>query len=385
MSLLLRFFLPLLLLGSGNEALGQWLFDLKNTMQPTHNVDWLLEFRGEVNTPRMVTAEIRMREPGSYRDVFRKSLQLPLGPETWFRVPLNLPTSLYECEVEIYDPLTNESQLLRPESVFMVSKASEVTVSDITLSLLPDPKEAMRRPLLSEYLPAGTDTVYYFMTVRSTRPQALRSEAFFYERVKRNGRNNNDILLFASLQESVETISISAYETRLISGKIATSKLPEGVYLLDMALWIGEREPIQETESFTVGSNLSTWIAANLDDAVRMMKYLVPEETVNDILDSPTKELRQIEFTQTWEDLYKSRSKEEMERYYSRIMEANSRFGAPDKGWDSDRGKVFMLYGPPEREEKVQIRGLSHLRWVYPKWSLAFLFEERNQSFLLVQ
>ncbi len=376
----------LLMLVFAVPASAQWRTVLKNDLSNSYNVIWILQYEGEVSSSREIEGEIRVRRPGTFQDVLQKPVKLPLGQKKWFHIPLRLPSAIYEVEVEVYDQLLNESTLLAQREEFLVNESSGIQVSDIFFSAYSSSDSAFQFPIISENIPVGLDTIFYFMKIRADRNLTVRSSEFFYESAGQASAAKGEISLFASLQEQTRDVYLPASEQQVISGFIPISDYEEGAYLLEISVDYGQGEPIQETVGFYIGSNLKQKIYANLDDAIRQMIYIVPEPTLEELLDSPTKEARIIEFQEAWEDLYQERSKEKMEQYYARIYEAQNRFStASTDGWQSDRGKTFMLYGEPGQREPLERGGAAFEQWIYPRWSLMFLFEKRNQDYFLVE
>ena len=75
-----------------------------------------------------------------------------------------------------------------------------------------------------------------------------------------------------------------------------------------------------------------------------------------------------------------------MEIYFNKIYVANERYEEDRPGWETDRGKIYVQYGEPGQEKTgLEIRGKTYRRWTYPEWSLTFLFEKRNQRYVLVE
>lgn len=370
---------------SANFLGAQWRCALKNVLEPTHNVELLLEFDGDISQSREVQAEIRVRKRGILRDYLRKTVSLSLGEEKWFHIPLMLASDVYQYEVEVSDPLSNSSQIVVEKEIFVVNAADEVKVSDIYLSGSDDAQTAFDRPFLLTNLPGNTDTLYYFMELSSSREIAAKSSAFFYENARQTESARGDILVYASLQEKVQNLAVTPGEKALISGAFSTTNLKKGEYLLEITILAGIGDPIQETANFIIGSNLEQRIFSDLDNAIRQMAYILPPSAINEMLDSPTRESRKIEFDEAWEDLFREDAKEEMEKYYSRIYEVNDLFSEEMPGWQTDRGKTYIQYGKPGKVEAFVRNGKTLTRWLYPQWSLMFLFEERNQSYFLVE
>jgi GWxTD domain-containing protein len=56
------------------------------------------------------------------------------------------------------------------------------------------------------------------------------------------------------------------------------------------------------------------------------------------------------------------------EEYYERIAYANEHFASGIPGWKTDRGKIYILYGKPERTEKGRAGFEENENVLYEKW-----------------
>ena len=65
----------------------------------------------------------------------------------------------------------------------------------------------------------------------------------------------------------------------------------------------------------------------------------------------------------------------------------NTNFSDLSKGWRSDRGRIYILYGEPERVESYsnQSDGIYEI-WEYPS-GIKFIFLDRNRfgNFILIR
>ena len=72
---------------------------------------------------------------------------------------------------------------------------------------------------------------------------------------------------------------------------------------------------------------------------------------------------------------------ERMEEYYFRIAHANRQYGNFSKGWQTDRGQVFVLYGEPDYiERSTYAFGTSkpYEIWTYNSFGRRFIFVDRT-------
>ncbi len=78
----------------------------------------------------------------------------------------------------------------------------------------------------------------------------------------------------------------------------------------------------------------------------------------------------------------KERAKEILKNYYQRVIEANRLFTSHKLGWQTDRGMVYIIFGPPENIEKT----FNNEKWFYSangqKNALVFTFiKNKNNPF----
>lgn len=73
------------------------------------------------------------------------------------------------------------------------------------------------------------------------------------------------------------------------------------------------------------------------------------------------------------------------EEFFSRIKYANDRFKEGIPGWKTDRGRIYIYFGPPDKIERepflVNRPGVQgYLLWVYYKFGLAIEFFDRGNN-----
>lgn len=366
-------------------AQAQWRCGIKNVIHPGYNMDCILEFTGDVSVAREVFVEIRLKKKGTFRDYLKKTVSLGIGDQRWFHIPMKVVPDQYDYEVEVFDPLTMEMTTIASRIPVLVNSMHPLRTSDIYISPVNNADSAFYQPLLLQNLAAGFDSLFYFMKVVSDKRMTITSNAFFYEDAAESREGSAETRVYASLQKKNSNYTLLPDAHIVISGFLLCEELTEGDYLLDITIAGGGGDPLQETASFRVGSNIRQIIFSNLDDAIRKMTFILPESSVNELLDNPSEEARRIEFLEAWEDLYHEEADFEMEKYYLRLEEVEQKFADSRPGWQTDRGKIYMQYGEPGRMDDISKGGISYRRWIYPQWSLMFLFEERNQTFLLVE
>jgi GWxTD domain-containing protein len=181
-----------------------------------------------------------------------------------------------------------------------------------------------------------------------------------------------------------------------------------GAYTIEVVL----SNPNDTTQSGIFSSAKKTfvleWVSSsgspiqitNLDEAVEQLQYFAKSEEIDYIEDAPDEEEKRKRFEAFWErnnPVPGATVNKAMVEYYGRVAYANEHFSHFQKGWKSDRGMVFILYGPPSYIERhpsvpdsspyniweyfdigrrftfVDYNGFGDYRLLYPIW------DERNR------
>ncbi|MEM8556434.1 MAG: GWxTD domain-containing protein [Bacteroidota bacterium] len=86
-----------------------------------------------------------------------------------------------------------------------------------------------------------------------------------------------------------------------------------------------------------------------LDDLVEALAYIAYERELDFIRAGPTLDERRARFDGFWGTLIGDRrvAANVLRLYYERVEEANQRFSTVKPGWQTDRGLLYVLLGPP--------------------------------------
>lgn len=114
----------------------------------------------------------------------------------------------------------------------------------------------------------------------------------------------------------------------------------------------------------------------NLDVALDNMKYIADDSTLKELKRGNASE-KEAKFRTFWNEKDPTPDtdyNELMSEYYKRIDDAYTRFTTPTKpGYDSDQGKIYIVYGPPENvDRRFPPNGVTQEIWQYG--SRTFIF-----------
>ena len=134
-----------------------------------------------------------------------------------------------------------------------------------------------------------------------------------------------------------------------------------------------------------------------LKNAIEQMSWIIPDEDIP-LTDRMTPEEKEEYFKAFWKqrDPTPNTERNELtEEYFMRIDYANEYFGYRGRaGWNTDRGRVYSIYGNPDRREdtsetnayQVTDRSVPQIIWTYYKVRKIFIFadQDRNGNYVLI-
>ena len=99
----------------------------------------------------------------------------------------------------------------------------------------------------------------------------------------------------------------------------------------------------------------------------------------------PDKESREEFIDEFWVKRDPDKDTEEnefKEEFFSRIEYANTHFFEGPPGWKTDRGRMYIYFGPPDRMDQNPMSNIQNLRgwilWVYYRYGFAVYFFDRR-------
>ncbi len=121
----------------------------------------------------------------------------------------------------------------------------------------------------------------------------------------------------------------------------------------------------------------------NLEEAVQQMRYLMMTNYMSrqqyQLLDNSSGEMKKNNFLEYWKSVDPTPgtdANELMNEYFRRINESNAAFSTHRPGWESDRGMIYTLLGPPDDREvhNFDINTKAYVVWYYYSLNKYFVF-----------
>lgn len=275
----------------------------------------------------------------------------------------------YICLLEVEDLITRKT-----------------STKNLILHVTSDFAERKSSPIC--FLTAHPDSSLEFPLAPHLNHLNYNQNYFAYAHFKTDSESPENVQLRLLRQE--EILVDSLIEVQPESGRtevlfpLPVDILSEGSYRLEM-----KHRDISENRNFKIAWFRKPVYLYELDLALRPMRYLLPEEEYEQVEDLGRVELEDWfrNFWQEQDPTPKTVYNELQYEYFQRVGESNYKFRSKAReGWETDRGKVFILYGPPEKIEngRYASQSLPYLVWEYAD-SLNFVFvdQKRNGEFVL--
>lgn len=121
----------------------------------------------------------------------------------------------------------------------------------------------------------------------------------------------------------------------------------------------------------------------NIDLAMKQMKYIM---NYDELYKRSSKDKKDKEgyFYDIWKSMDPTPDTEYnelMNEYYKRVSYANENFDGWKEGWETDRGMIYILFGPPDQVERTNssmANSTIYQVWTYNKINKQFIFKDQN-------
>ena len=129
-------------------------------------------------------------------------------------------------------------------------------------------------------------------------------------------------------------------------------------------------------------AGISSYIS-NIDIAIKQMKYIIDSDKY-DRSDKKFRKDKEKLFYSLWKNIDptpETEHNELMDEYYKRVSYANENFDGWKDGWETDRGMIYILFGPPDQVERTNpsmSNSTLYQIWTYNRINKQFIFKDQN-------
>jgi GWxTD domain-containing protein len=296
--------------------------------------------------------------------------------------PLTLNPGRYQVEVEVRDRRTGavhfSSFAHEARDLTLLPNLADLTIAQgfagaevplqplLGTQLVPFP-EAQLHFGCEVYGTPGTTLTLRAVLYRQSSPEPGEPAAFDYGRVE----------TYSSLQQFNSILKVGADGRVRFEQTLPVDPLDEGEYQLEVSLFVAEQRIAETGRSFSIPWKGLREIFSRLDEAIDRMGYVAPAEWMASLKAESNPGLKQERFLRFWTQRAGSQEGglKEMRQYYERVFFADHLFAEGEKpGWSTDRGRVYCLYGPPDKKEQITQQGKEMEVWSYLPRNLRMVF-----------
>ena len=306
---------------------------------------------------------------------------------------LDVPPGRYVVAVAVEDAASGRALSREIGHVVRDVSGGAVTLSDPLLLRAYDPAGGSSTPIVGATVSTEQDAFWVSYDLYASAETPLQVTYLVTEENRVQERPSFGALLgLAPRQQAdsgtpvavTEALSVEAGRTPA-AFRIATEGLQVGDYVLTVRLADAAGETLAETDkAFAVRwMGLDSQIA-DLDEAIAQLRYLARPADVRAIRNAPTPEVQRQLFLRFWSERDPTPGtprNESMEQYYFRVAYANDRYSRfHDRGWNTDRGEVFIRFGEPDYVENhpFDYGTRPYQIWTYQGQGRRFIFVDET-------
>lgn len=182
-------------------------------------------------------------------------------------------------------------------------------------------------------------------------------------------RDETDSLIY---QTRLEFTGATPIEGRII--RLTPTEAPLG----RLEITIGSGANLQKASALVSFSG--NWVITNFDDLLTLLRFFGEDERVGKMRDASGDSRLELwrEFFRITDPNRQTPENEALDAYFARIIIANQRFtGEGVSGWRTDRGEVFVTFGPPSESVDATPRQQGrYVQWIYNDLRLSLIFQD---------
>ena len=285
-----------------------------------------------------------------------------------------LPNGAYEFEIQIWDSNSKSEPLTSVQPLMIEFPEDEIVISGIQLI---ESYEKTTEPGI--FTKNGYDLIPYISNFFPSDKNKLTFYAEVYNSNKVIGENEKFLLSYyieqfenkAQLEEYVTYRKEVAAETNVVFSEFDITNLKSGNYLLTLQVRDRENKLVGTNQLFFQRSNpriqikpedisstnINNSFASRINDKDTLSEYIQSLAPIANIqeknyikshLNNSDLETLQKFFYIFWHDRDKLEPELAWLNYLNEVHKVDIAYSTPiDKGYESDRGRVYLQYGPP--------------------------------------
>ncbi len=283
----------------------------------------------------------------------------------------DLSPGSYEVKVQLEDRESRRRENVEKKIELKITPfADHFNVSDIILARSSERDSGSRVPLhptVSGMVVDPSSSLYCCFDV-------FRDNTLKPCRISLAVMNKSGVISFSDSMLIMEGNRLSTYFMSIPCSNLTFNRYD----VLLNAVYDGKT--ISRSASFSVNFHGLPWIIVDLNQAIRQMRYVATDEEIKYLLNEFPSRKEEL-FTRFWNEKFpagKEKVNGKMIEYYNRVNYANMHYSNNRAGWETDRGRILIIYGRPTEVEKRESETSStrYEIWYYNHLNKRFIFKD---------
>lgn len=360
--------LVILLCLSGLTLQAQWLVEALNAIGPGYNTQ---VFISTEDLQESVNIHLGFKVENAKNYFFQDEFSTDPGDLSEIKRNYQLKPGIYTLEIVVEG--TAATQLSIPYTCESGTQA--VFVSDIFLAagkFPPDPQLKKHSARIAN----GQNQLYFQCELLSKQYQQLTARAVLY-RERLSGTNAR---VFTSIQQQNKVLDMVKGKA-FFDGSFDLQNLDAGSYLIEVLVFEDDQLLRERSVRFTRDWQGYADLLKNLDEAIEMLEPIASQKDIDEMLGIQDNLAKRTAFESWWANYSSESGAYQLQSYYQKLDKAAALFSDKLPVWKSDRGKTYLLYGNPSRQEIVK-NEMRYERWYYEAWDMVLWFREEGENFV---
>jgi len=290
-------------------------------------------------------------------------------------IQFSLPPGKYETSIYVKD-LETDKQVVRKNEIEIPDYSDDdIRITSILFlekSAFNEDEIVENKPVVIDALDKKDKKYYaYFAIIPHSADEKFNVEA----ELKSFRKRDKVSVKLGMLNQ------ISDSERIPVIYEINAQDFPAGSYKLEITVK-SDKKKREITKNFTLSWTDVPTSETDLDVALAQMKYAFQEVMEADLKDlSYEDKLKLFQFTWDRRDPSPGTDFNEIKsEYFRRVKYANKNFSVFRDGWKTDRGMIYILFGPPNEIVRYDYHSATNpiQYWSYYSYNITFEFYDRD-------
>ncbi len=289
-----------------------------------------------------------------------------------------LPPGPYTASVELLDFGKNLTTTEQREIVIPDYAAQPVALSGLMLvrKIREDSTGHLITPMLSESVDPGDDGYFLFFETYN------------------NGSAGEFHIETQHRSDAGPVGAAGSFQRPLPAGRsqqwvrVSSEAMPRGIFTVELRITAAhDTSRTLATARRTVrfdGTAIGIPLAEDeLNERITQLRYIATQSEIDNIRNAPTLLDRQRRYAEFWERFDPTPGTPENEaqnEYFRRIEHATAHFRSYAAGWLTDKGRIYVIYGPPDNISTDPFRtdGKAVESWHYYRRNVRLVFADES-------